>query len=139
MLDFVNDSLDRAKSFRWVIATGHHPFESSSSRYSHLLTPRDYIAHFQLKPKICSKTHFYLAGHSHHLEHYRAQGCLSQFFIAGGGGASIYDTTKGESASRFASPHHGFLTLDVNHEHIEFKFINVNGEQIYAYKTGSSQ
>jgi acid phosphatase len=108
VFDFMKSRLDSARG-AWTIVTGHHPMGSSSAHGS--AYDGTFFAH-TVRPSVCERADFYLAGHSHHLEHLRFDQCKTDFVVAGSGGADLGRLRERESESKFAKSTHGFVALE---------------------------
>ena len=125
VLDFAYQRIEN-KNSRWQIAMGHHPVLGSSSKHS------PGVQGALLKPMFC-QFDAYLAGHSHHLEHVKPEGCQGEFFISGAAGADLYPPKETISESKFAKGVYGVLELTVDSSKIQYDFIDEHGNKIYNY------
>lgn len=130
-LDFLKDSLESKDEFRWNLVMGHHPVKSASVKYSSgSFMVADSIRSKIMRSYFCGKADAYLAGHSHHLEHRREEGCDTDLFISGAGGADLYGVVP-QPESRFAMSQHGFFILDVTQQALAWRAIGESGAVLY--------
>lgn len=126
VLDFLRTSLqDSSIPFRIVI--GHHPILSSSGKYGTTILGRI------LRSFMCKTGAIYIAGHSHHLEHRQDADCALELFIAGGGGASLYEVRKDDPGTRFVQSNHGFLSVKVSKAGSAFTFFDSDLKELYSF------
>lgn len=124
-IDFMIDSLSRSDA-PYKIVLGHHPIASSSGKY-----PRSFQGTV-LEKFLCDRSHYYIAGHSHHLEHLTSRNCPMDLFVVGGGGADLYQVKTWQKETLFADSSFGFLSLKVNPAALSFAFYDANVKQLYA-------
>lgn len=117
-------------SGRWRIAVGHHPMAGSSS---HGRSYDGTLFKHTVRPYVCKEVDFYLAGHSHQMEHLNFDGCRTEFLIAGTGGADLGRLKSERPGSRFVESRHGFLTLDLRNDVATIKFNDTDGGVIYQF------
>ena len=116
----------------WTIAMGHHPLRSASAK-------ADGGGHaggwrgFFLTPLLCDHADLFLAGHAHHLEHRRVEGCPMELVIAGGAGADLYQI-KTEPESMFARATNGFVELELSSTQLAIRFFDINGALLHEGK-----
>lgn len=125
-LDFLMESLKEGVTQFRVVA-GHHPVASSSGKY-----PRKFQGNV-MERVLCNRAHYYLNGHSHHLEHLSSGACKTplDFFVVGGGGADLYELSKWQKETKFALSTHGFMSLHANFEALTFTFYDKSNKELY--------
>jgi tartrate-resistant acid phosphatase type 5 len=125
-LDFLRESL-RASDAAFKIVLGHHPIASSSGKYARTFQGN------VLERLLCDKAHYYISGHSHHLEHLTSANCKSpmDFFVVGGGGADLYELRQWQKETRFAQSSYGFLSLRVDAKSMTFAFHDKALKKLY--------
>lgn len=125
-LDFMRRSLSQANT-RFKIALGHHPVASSSGKYARNFQGRVF------EQILCDRTHYYIAGHSHHLEHLSSSTCASplDLFIVGGGGADLYPIKTKQTTAKFAEANFGFMSLRVDENAMTFAFYDAELKNLY--------
>jgi acid phosphatase len=114
----------RRQDAAWTIAMGHHPLRSASLKQDgggHRGGLRGYV----LTPLLCDHADIYLAGHAHHMEHRRLDGCRMELVIAGGGGADLYGVSS-DPESLFAQSINGFAELELTRAELTVRFLDVN-------------
>lgn len=119
----------RRQDTTWTIAMGHHPLRSASSKAdggNHAGGWRGWL----LTPWLCPHVDLYLAGHAHHLEHRRVDGCRMELAIVGGAGADLYGV-KTDPESLFARAEHGFAELEVAQNELKLRFYDANATLLY--------
>ncbi len=128
-IDFMHDTLSRSNT-TWTIVMAHHPIASSSDRgFSY----QGGLRGLWMPAYLCDRSDLYLSGHSHHLEHLRAEGCRLDMFVVGGGGANLNQPlTPAHEGSRFARSSHGFLDLEFSPEMLNARMIAGDGTEIYS-------
>ncbi|MES2744646.1 MAG: metallophosphoesterase [Bdellovibrionota bacterium] len=133
-LDFLRESLKTSDS-NFKIVLGHHPIVSSSSKY-----PRNFQGNV-LERILCDQAHYYIAGHSHHLEHLTAGNCKTplDLFIVGGGGADLYEVKEWQKETRFAQSAFGFMSLKVDAESLTFTFHDPALKKLYEVTKRKSE
>lgn len=125
-IDFLREALsDTNIPLRIVI--GHHPISSSSSKYSGTLQG------WVLQKLLCNQRITYISGHSHHIEHRQVPDCSLELFIAGGGGASLYDVHAKGADTKFALSAHAFLSLQLSSKMSTFTYYDSHLQSLYSY------
>ena len=87
-------------------------------------------SHRQALPILKGRADVYLAGHDHNLQALRPEGNL-HFYIAGGGGAGLYDLRPYER-SIFASRANGFAVIDGDDQSLTISLVDGTGQVVYA-------
>jgi hypothetical protein len=118
--------LDRelAKSqARWKVVYGHHPIYSDGNYEDR----PDLIE--SLLPILANRADAYICGHDHNLQALRPQRGV-RFYVAGGGGAGLYEVTK-SPRSLFVSRTNGFAVLDADANRLAVKLVDGSGKVVY--------
>jgi hypothetical protein len=118
--------LDRAiasSQARWKIVYGHHPIYSGGAYEDRpdLITT--------LLPLLRNRVDAIFAGHDHNLQVIKPEDGV-HFFIAGGGGAGLYDLRPYER-SIFASRSNGFAVIEADRDQLVVKLIDASGKPAY--------
>jgi hypothetical protein len=120
------DWLDRELSnsqARWKIVYGHHPIYSDGNYDDR----PDLIA--SLLPILANRADAYLCGHDHNLQALQPQRGV-RFYIAGGGGAGLYDVSE-SPRSLFVSRSNGFAVLEADANRLVIKLVDGTGTVVY--------
>lgn len=129
-VDFLFDQLGKGEP-TWRIVIAHHPLKSSSDHgFGHTGGLRGVL----LAPLLCDRADFWLAGHAHHLEHLKPEGCRLDLFVSGGGGGELYETVEGVDESRFARGVNGFLEMELSATESTSRFFGADGALLYEMK-----
>jgi len=131
-IDFMLASLAKSEA-TYTIVTGHHPIASASGKYSQTMQGKI------LESLLCDRARYYVAGHSHHLEHRTSAHCPLDLFIVGGGGASLYETKKDQKTSKFVKSSFGFLSVKANPDHLTFAFYDEHLEKLYSVQHAAGE
>ena len=108
---------------RWKVVYGHHPIFSGGNYEDR----PDLIS--SLLPMLHTRADVYICGHDHNLQALRPEGTV-HFYIAGGGGAGLYDLRPYER-SIFASRSNGFAVIDADHTRMTIGLVDGTGTTIY--------
>ncbi len=108
---------------RWKVVYGHHPIFSGGNYEDR----PDLIS--SLLPMLHTRADVYICGHDHNLQALRPEGTV-HFYIAGGGGAGLYDLRPYER-SIFASRSNGFAVIDADHTRLTIGLVDGTGTTIY--------
>jgi tartrate-resistant acid phosphatase type 5 len=122
-LAWLDAELARSQS-RWKVVYGHHPIYSGGNYEDR----PDLVA--RLLPILKGRADVYLAGHDHNLQALRPEGNL-HFYIAGGGGAGLYDLRPYER-SIFASRANGFAVIDGDDQSLTVSLVDGAGQVVFA-------
>jgi tartrate-resistant acid phosphatase type 5 len=115
---------------KWKVVYGHHPIYSGGNYEDR----PDLIA--RLLPILRNRAHVYIAGHDHNFQALKPEDGV-HFFVAGGGGAGLYQLRQYER-SLFAASVNGFAVLDASAARLTVTFIDVTGKKIYEQTIGTS-
>ena len=108
----------------WKVVYGHHPIYSGGNYEDR----PDLIA--KLLPVLQGRADAYLCGHDHNLQALRPEGGV-RFYIAGGGGAGLYDLRPYER-SIFASRSNGFAVIEAEATHLTVSLVDGTGTTVYT-------
>ena len=108
---------------RWKIVYGHHPIYSDGNYEDR----PDLIA--SLLPILANRADAYICGHDHNLQALQPQRGV-RFYVAGGGGAGLYDVTE-SPRSLFVSRSNGFAVLDADANRLVIKLVDDTGKVVY--------
>jgi tartrate-resistant acid phosphatase type 5 len=122
-LAWLDTELGRSQS-RWKVVYGHHPIYSGGNYEDR----PDLIS--RLLPILQGRADVYLAGHDHNLQALRPDGNL-HFYIAGGGGAGLYDLRPYER-SIFASRANGFAVIDGDDQQLTVSLVDSTGQAVFT-------
>jgi hypothetical protein len=118
--------LDRelsASQAKWKIVYGHHPIYSDGNYEDR----PDLIQ--SLLPILANRADAYICGHDHNLQALQPQRGV-RFYIAGGGGAGLYEVT-GSPRSLFVSRSNGFAVLEADAQRLVVKLVDGAGTVVY--------
>lgn len=107
----------------WKVVYGHHPIYSVGNYEDR----PDLIA--GVMPVLRNRADMYLCGHDHNLQSLAPDGGV-RFFVAGGGGAGLYQIRQRERAV-FASSSYGFAVLDAGPAELTVSLVDVNGKTVH--------
>jgi tartrate-resistant acid phosphatase type 5 len=122
-LRWLDTELSRSQA-RWKIVYGHHPIFSGGAYEDR----PDLIS--RLLPLLHHRVDAYICGHDHNLQALRPDGNV-RFYIAGGGGAGLYDLRPYER-SVFSSRSNGFAVIDADQTQMTVSLVDSKGETLYA-------
>jgi hypothetical protein len=108
---------------RWKVVYGHHPIYSDGNYEDR----PDLIA--SLLPILANRVDAYICGHDHNLQALQPQRGV-RFYIAGGGGAGLYEVTQ-SPRSLFVSRSNGFAVLEADATRLVVKLVDVTGKVVY--------
>jgi tartrate-resistant acid phosphatase type 5 len=108
---------------RWKIVYGHHPIYSGGAYEDR----PDLIT--RLLPLLRNRVDAIFAGHDHNLQVIKPEAGV-HFFIAGGGGAGLYDLRPYER-SIFASRSNGFAVIDADRDQLTVSLVDTSGKAVY--------
>ena len=120
---WLEDELSRSQA-RWKVVYGHHPVFSGGNYEDR----PDLIA--KLLPILKDRADVYICGHDHNLQAIRPEGNV-RFYIAGGGGASLYELRPYER-SVFASSSNGFAVIDADATQLTVSLVDGTGKTLHV-------
>ena len=110
----------------WKIVIGHHPVYSVGSHGN----TRELIARF--KPVFLeTKTHFYICGHDHNLQHLVRPNEPIHYLVSGGAGYRSTYSVNPNSYTLFARSSPGFMIMVLYKSNANIYFYNHKGELLY--------
>ena len=109
---------------RWKIVYGHHPIFSGGAYEDR----PDLIA--KLLPLLTNRADIYICGHDHNLQALRPEGNV-RFYVAGGGGAGLYDLRPYER-SIFSSRSNGFAVIEADAAQLTVNLVDRTGTAVYT-------
>ena len=110
---------------KWKVVYGHHPIYSDGNYEDR----PDLIE--TLLPILASRVDVCLAGHDHNLQALVPEQGV-RFYVAGGGGAGLYDVKPGPR-SLFASRSNGFAVIDADADRLAVKLVDNAGAVVYEH------
>ena len=122
-LRWLDAELSRSQA-RWKIVYGHHPIYSGGNYEDR----PDLIA--KLLPLLRNRVDAYICGHDHNLQAIQPDGNV-RFYVAGGGGAGLYDLRPYER-SVFSSRSNGFAVIDADGTQMSVSLVDGNGTTLYT-------
>jgi tartrate-resistant acid phosphatase type 5 len=124
------DSVLSHATERWTIVVGHHPVYSVGQDHGgqpELLQ--------QLQPLLAKyKVALYLDGHSHTLQYLRPPGSVTDYVVAGGGGALLGGAPVQTPVALFAQSVYGFAIVSANATNLEVSLVDEQGKLLYQMK-----
>jgi hypothetical protein len=120
---WLDDALARSQA-RWKVVYGHHPIYSGGAYEDR----PDLIS--RLLPVLANRADVYICGHDHNLQALRPERNV-RFYIAGGGGASLYDLRPYER-SVFSSKSNGFAVLEADATELTINLVDSSGTSVYT-------
>jgi hypothetical protein len=109
----------------WKIVIGHHPLYTTGVRRNKMLDVRKVFLPIFEKHKVNA----YLAGHEHDLQHQKPEG-FTHYFVSGAG-SEIRPVTQDAKQTKFAISDHGFMSMQLQKDHLNVQVINFEGKQLY--------
>ena len=122
-LRWLDGELSRSQA-RWKVVYGHHPIYSGGAYEDR----PDLIA--RLLPLLINRADVYICGHDHNLQALRPEGNV-RFYIAGGGGANLYDL-RPYDRSIFSSRSNGFAVLEADAAQLTVSLVDSTGTSVYS-------
>ena len=122
-LRWLDSELARSQA-RWKVVYGHHPIFSGGAYEDR----PDLIA--KLLPILRNRADAYICGHDHNLQALRPEGNL-HFYIAGGGGAGLYQL-RPYDRSVFASSSNGFAVIEADSAQMSISLVDGTGKTLYT-------
>jgi hypothetical protein len=120
---WLDDELSRSQA-TWKVVYGHHPIYSGGAYEDR----PDLIS--KLLPLLVNRADVYICGHDHNLQALRPEGNV-RFYVAGGGGASLYDLRPYER-SLFSSKSNGFAVLEADDTALTINLVDHTGTPVYT-------
>jgi hypothetical protein len=120
------DSLTALVDVDWKIVVGHHHIYTGGARRDDANTVRTSLEPIFVKNKV----DMYLCGHEHDLQHLKADGKPTHYFVSGAG--SDLRPTGLISNSFFAMSIQGFIVISIKREVAEIKIVDYNGKVQYV-------
>lgn len=125
-LKWLEQALAQSKA-RWKIVYGHYPIYSAT-RGDNDIEQQDLIG--RLLPVLKSgKADIYLGGHDHNMQELKPEEGV-HFFVAGAGGATLYETNE-YPRTLFKSSVHGFGVLEATDRAASLSFVGLDGKTLY--------
>ena len=109
---------------RWKVVYGHHPIYSGGNYEDR----PDLIE--RLLPILRNRADVYLCGHDHNLQALVPEDGV-HFYVAGGGGAGLYDLRPYER-SKFASRSNGFAVIEGDDTQLVIKLVDATGTVLFT-------
>jgi tartrate-resistant acid phosphatase type 5 len=120
---WLDTELSRSQA-RWKVVYGHHPVFSGGNYEDR----PDLIA--KLLPILENRADLFICGHDHNLQALKPEGNV-RFYIAGGGGARLYELRPYER-SVFASRSNGFAVIDADPAQLTVSLVDGSGKTLYT-------
>jgi tartrate-resistant acid phosphatase type 5 len=120
------DSLSALNDVDWKIVVGHHHVYTGGARKNEPSPVRGSLEPIFEKNKV----DLYFCGHEHDLQHLKAEGKPTNYFLSGGGSDLRASGTTKESV--FSASVQGFMSVSINRTKAEVNIINYRGEIIYT-------
>jgi acid phosphatase len=119
----------KASTANWKIVIGHHPIYTALAPepdYDH--DQPDLIA--RLDPVLrANGIKIYINGHDHNLQVVRLNGLT---YVTNGAGSETYQATSAVIRGGFVSGNHGFMTIALSAQKLDFALIDKDGQTLYA-------
>jgi tartrate-resistant acid phosphatase type 5 len=122
--DWLDREIGKSQA-KWKVVYGHHPIYSDGNYEDR----PDLIE--TLLPILANRVDVCLAGHDHNLQALAPERGV-RFYVAGGGGAGLYDVHPGPR-SLFASRSNGFAVIDADAERLSVKLVDNGGAVVYEH------
>jgi acid phosphatase len=127
-LQWLDAALTSSKA-DWKIVIGHHPIYTAlapEADYDH--DQPDLIA--RLDPVLrAHNVHIYINGHDHNLQVVKMNGIT---YVTNGAGSATYEATSAVIRDGFVSGKHGFMTIQLSAQKLDFALIDMGGQTLYA-------
>jgi hypothetical protein len=120
---WLDTELSRSQA-RWKVVYGHHPIFSGGNYEDR----PDLIT--KLLPILENRADLYICGHDHNLQALKPEGNV-RFYIAGGGGAGLYEVRPYER-SVFASRSNGFAVIDADPAQLTVSLVDGSGKTLHT-------
>ncbi len=119
----------KASTANWKIVIGHHPIYTA-------LAPEEHYDHDQpdliarLDPILrANDVKIYINGHDHNLQVVQVNGLT---YVTNGAGSETYQASSAVIRGGFVSGNHGFMTMAVSAQKLDFALIDKDGRNLYA-------
>ena len=122
-LQWLDRELGRSTAM-WKVVYGHHPIYSGGNYEDR----PDLIA--KLLPLLRNRADVYICGHDHNLQAIQPDGGV-HFYIAGGGGAGLYELRPYER-SIFASSSNGFAVIEADATQLSVSLVDGSGKTVHT-------
>lgn len=119
------DSLTALNDVDWKVVVGHHHMYTGGARNAEPSPIRAGIEPIFVKNKV----DVYFCGHEHDLQHLKATGKPTNYFLSGGG-SDVRPTGMGRE-SIFSASEQGFMSVSVLKSSLEVNIVNFKGQLIY--------
>jgi acid phosphatase len=127
-LAWLDKALGESKA-TWKIVIGHHPIYTAlapENGYDH--DQPDLIA--RVDPVLrAHDIKIYIAGHDHNLQAVTVNGVN---YVVNGAGSATYQATSAVIRNGFVSGNHGFMTIALSSEKLDYQLIDMTGKTLYA-------
>lgn len=119
------DSLTALNDVDWKVVVGHHHMYTGGVRNAEPSAIRAGIEPIFVKNKV----DVYFCGHEHDLQHLKAAGKPTNYFLSGGG-SDVRPTGMGRE-SIFSASEQGFMSVSILKSSLEVSIVNYKGQLIY--------
>ncbi len=119
------DSLTSLSDVTWKIVVGHHHVYTGGARSAEASPIRASLEPIFEKNKV----DFYFCGHEHDLQHLKATGKPTNYFLSGGG--SDLRPTGLVKESLFSASEQGFMSVSIDKSKATINIINYKGQILY--------
>jgi acid phosphatase len=127
-LAWLDKALDKSTA-TWKIVIGHHPIYTAlapEQGYDH--DQPDLIA--RVDPVLrAHNIRIYIAGHDHNLQSVTVNGIN---YVTNGAGSATYQATSAVIRNGFVSGNHGFMTIALSSEKLDYALIDMTGKTLYG-------
>lgn len=127
-LDWLDAALGSSTA-EWKIVIGHHPIYTAlapEADYDH--DQPDLIA--RLDPVLRKHgIQIYINGHDHNLQCVTMDGLT---YVTNGAGSETYQATSAVIRGGFVSGNHGFMTMALSSQRLDFALVDMSGRTLYA-------
>lgn len=122
-LTWLDDALAKSTA-RWKVVYGHYQIYSATRGDEPELIER-------LLPILKTrKVDAYINGHDHNLQELQTEEGV-HFFVAGAGGAGLYEMKPTYKRSHFKAKRYGFAVIEADAEHLDVLLVNDDGEVVH--------
>ena len=124
---FVDAELAKSTEAPWVWVVAHHPLFSNGEHGDGSRLLKRFGAYVARSP-----VSMYLCAHDHTLQHLEVPDYKASFVVSGGGGAELHRITRSDRG--YADQILGFCHLNVTHEWVDVRYIDVDGRCLHAFR-----